>query len=143
MEEGLEARRERTMHTLIALTRGTIMSFTTKFFDIVYCAALIVGAGCDVSDHSTDEELAWDEELMGPGEGVELIEEVEEVEEVDELIEPDAMYDATCPDPDAEGVSYYSQDREKCAQVSILCAPGWVPIPPECGCGCMKKRAPN
>lgn len=112
-------------------------TFTKKFFDLVCCAALIVGAGCDAPDHSPDEDLEWaedlerDEDLMTPGNGVELI------VEVDVLMAPDATY-ATCPDPEAEGVTYLSKDREKCAQISIVCAPGWVPIPSECGCGCMK-----
>jgi hypothetical protein len=102
----------------------TTMTFTATFLDLVYYAALIIGAGSGVSHHAPDEELAWDE-LMAPGHGVELI------EDVDELMEPDATYGATCPDPDAEGVAYVSQAREKCAQIAILCAAGWVPIPPE------------
>lgn len=45
-----------------------------------------------------------------------------------------------CPDPDAPGVKYVSQDPEACARIRFRCEEGSEGFSNACGCGCVKGR---
>ena len=45
--------------------------------------------------------------------------------------------DVGCPDANAPGVHYVSQDPEACARIRFRCEEGQVPFSQACGCGCV------
>ena len=48
--------------------------------------------------------------------------------------------ESACPDPDASGVKYVSQDPEACARIRFRCEQGSEGFSNACGCGCVRSK---
>ncbi len=134
---GQEARGDSPVAAVLKVAPADLTQLSRRdgefpFDDVV---ATIEGRGGPVSGHGSAEWPVWGK-VFTQADRLQTTQLAEYLRSIQAESEPVVSEPEDCPDPEAPGVRYVSNDPADCARIRFRCEPGKVPFSNDCGCGC-------